>query len=86
MPEKPQRPAQEPSQLPFLTVDGKNRRRSLRMHFQGPDRHELATAPLDEETAHHFFARDAFSNPAHVQFALRGTLAVLGHLCHLHGD
>jgi multidrug resistance protein MdtO len=30
---------------------------------------------LDEEGPTHFFAQDAFSNPAHVQFALRGTLA-----------
>ena len=35
----------------------------------------VGSAPLDEEQPPHFFARDAFSNPAHVQFALRGTLA-----------
>jgi multidrug resistance protein MdtO len=36
---------------------------------------EFVRAPLDEEQAPRFFASDAFSNPAHVQFALRGTLA-----------
>jgi multidrug resistance protein MdtO len=38
---------------------------------------ESVPAPLDEETKSTFFTADAFSNPAHVQFALRGTLASL---------
>jgi multidrug resistance protein MdtO len=38
---------------------------------------ELATAPLEEEQPTQFFARDAFSNPAHVQFAVRGTMAAM---------
>jgi multidrug resistance protein MdtO len=36
---------------------------------------EFVPAPLDEEAPPRFFAADAFSNPAYVQFALRGTLA-----------
>ena len=38
---------------------------------------EFAPAPLDEEQPTPFFAPDAFSNPAHVQFALRGTMAAM---------
>jgi multidrug resistance protein MdtO len=38
---------------------------------------EFVNAPLDEEGPTRFFVGDAFSNPAHVQFALRGTLAAL---------
>jgi multidrug resistance protein MdtO len=36
---------------------------------------EFVPAPLDEERPAQFFASDAFTNAAHVQFALRGTLA-----------
>ncbi len=78
MPERPQRPAQpEPSQLPFLS--SMERIVSLMPDaFSGSSTiHELATAPLDEEQPTHYFARDAFSNPAHVQFAVRGTLAAM---------
>ena len=32
---------------------------------------------MDEEQPTHYFARDAFSNPAHVQFAVRGTMAAM---------
>jgi multidrug resistance protein MdtO len=35
------------------------------------------TAPLDEEKPTRLFLADAFSNPAHAQFALRGTLAAM---------
>jgi multidrug resistance protein MdtO len=38
---------------------------------------EFVTAPLDEEGPTRIFVRDAFSNSAHAQFALRGTLAAL---------
>jgi len=38
----------------------------------------LLRAPLDEENVHQsLFATDAFSNPAHLQFAIRGSLAAL---------
>jgi multidrug resistance protein MdtO len=74
--EKIQRPAQlEPSQLPFLSA----MERIVALvpdAFSGSSTlHELAAAPLDEEQPTHFFALDAFSNPAHVQFAVRGTMA-----------
>ncbi len=36
---------------------------------------EFVTAPLDEEGRSTFLVGDAFTNPAHLQFALRGTLA-----------
>jgi multidrug resistance protein MdtO len=78
MPERIQRPAQpEPSQLPFLSA--MERIVALMPDaFSGSSTiQELATAPLDEEQPTHFFARDAFSNPAHVQFAVRGTMAAM---------
>ncbi len=78
LPERVQRPAQpEPSQLPFLSA--MERIVALMPDaFSGSSTiHELATAPLDEEQPTHYFARDAFSNPAHVQFAVRGTMAAM---------
>jgi multidrug resistance protein MdtO len=76
--ERFQQPAQPASsQLPFLSV-------MERIVGLMPDAFagsstikELATAPLDEEQPTRFFARDAFSNPAHVQFAVRGTMAAM---------
>jgi multidrug resistance protein MdtO len=76
--EKTQLSAQpEPSQLPFLSA--MERIVALMPDaFSGSSTiEELATAPLDEEQPTHFFARDAFSNPAHVQFAVRGTMAAM---------
>jgi multidrug resistance protein MdtO len=78
LPGRIQRPAQEePSQLPFLSA-------MERIVALVPDAfsgsttiEEYVPAPLDEEEPKHFFAPDAFSNPAHVQFALRGTLAAM---------
>jgi multidrug resistance protein MdtO len=74
-PTKIQRPQEEPSKLPFLS----SMERTVALipeAFSGSAVvGEFVQAPLDEEQPTHFFARDAFSNPAHVQFALRGTLA-----------
>jgi multidrug resistance protein MdtO len=78
LPERIQRPAQpEPSHLPFLSA--MERIVALMPDaFSGSSTvQELATAPLDEEQPTRFFARDAFSNPAHVQFAVRGTMAAM---------
>jgi multidrug resistance protein MdtO len=73
---KIERPAQEePSRLPFLSA----MERIVALipeAFSGSTRiGEFVPAPLDEEARPSFFASDAFTNPAHVQFALRGTLA-----------
>ena len=78
LPERIQRSAQpEPSQLPFLSA--MERIVALMPDaFSGSSTiQELATAPLEEEQPTHYFARDAFSNPAHVQFAVRGTMAAM---------
>jgi multidrug resistance protein MdtO len=74
-PGKIQRPQEEPAKLPFLS----QMERIVALipeAFSGSTTiGEFLPSPLDEEGSKHFFAPDAFSNPAHVQFALRGTLA-----------
>jgi multidrug resistance protein MdtO len=82
LPEKIQRPAQEqPSNLPFLST----MERIVALipeAFSGSTAiREFVPAPLDEEQPTHFFAPDAFSNPAHVRFALRGMLAAMAGYC-----
>jgi multidrug resistance protein MdtO len=78
LPGKIQRSAdQEPSKLQFLSAM-KRIVSLIPEAFSGSTRMgEFVPAPLDEEQPQRFFSSDAFSNPAHVQFALRGTLASL---------
>src|SRR5580658_3264431 len=82
LPEKIRRPSQEePSNLPFLST----MERIVALipeAFSGSTAiREFVPAPLDEEQPTHFFAPDAFSNPAHIQFALRGGLAAMAGYC-----
>ena len=76
LPERIPRPTQEePSQLPFLSTMERIVALIPEAFSGSTIVGEYMTAPLDEEEPKHFFAPDAFSNPAHIQFALRGTLA-----------
>jgi multidrug resistance protein MdtO len=82
LPERIQRPPQEePSNLPFLST----MERIVALipeAFSGSTAiREFVPAPLDEEQPTHFFAPDAFSNPVHVRFALRGMLAAMAGYC-----
>ena len=76
-PQKIQPVEQEPSKLPFLS----SMERIVALipeAFSGSATiREFIPAPFDEEQPTRFFAADAFSNPAHLQFALRGTLAAM---------
>ncbi len=74
-PERSSQPQEEPSKLPFLSAMEKIVALIPEAFSGSTTIGEFVPAPLDEEQPTRFFARDAFSNPAHVQFALRGTLA-----------
>jgi multidrug resistance protein MdtO len=81
LPGKFRPPLEEPTSLPFLAT----MERAVGYipgAFAGSDSvEEFVTAPLDEEGSAPLFVSDAFSNPAHVQFAMRGTLAAMA--CYL---
>jgi multidrug resistance protein MdtO len=68
---------EQPSSLPFLPT----MERTVALipdAFAGSESvQQFVTSPLEEEHPEHFFNRDAFTNPAHLQFALRGTLAAM---------
>jgi multidrug resistance protein MdtO len=68
---------EEPSNLPFLPTMERNVA-LIPEAFSGSQSLQMfIPAPLDEEEPVRILVGDAFSNPAHVQFALRGTLAAM---------
>jgi multidrug resistance protein MdtO len=74
-PAKIQRSPEEPSKLPFLSAMERIVALVPEAFSGSAEVAQFAPATLDEGQPKPFFAPDAFSNPAHVQFALRGTLA-----------
>jgi multidrug resistance protein MdtO len=68
---------ENPSRLPFLPVMEKIVALIPEAFAGSQSVEEFVTAPLDEVGPVRIFVNDAFSNPAHVQFALRGTLAAM---------
>jgi len=78
LPKEIKRPLQEvPSQLPFLPTM-ESTVALIPKAFSGTESLDaLIAAPLDEAGPAPLFVADAFSNQAHVYFALRGTLAAM---------
>ena len=74
-PAKIERRQEERSKLPFLSSMERTVALIPEAFSGSADVGEFVLAPLDEEQPTRYFARDAFSNPTHLQFALRGTLA-----------
>jgi multidrug resistance protein MdtO len=68
---------EQPSNLPFLPT----MERTVALipdAFAGSQSvQQFVTSPLEEPHREHFFTADAFTNPGHLQFALRGTLAAM---------
>jgi multidrug resistance protein MdtO len=78
LPAEIKQPLQEaPSQLPFLPTMERTVA-LIPQAFSGAESMDvLIPEPLDEEGSRHIFVADAISNPAYVQFALRGTFAAM---------
>jgi multidrug resistance protein MdtO len=68
---------EDPSNLPFLPTMERTVALIPEAFAGSQSVHVLIPAPLDEEGSPRVFVDDSFSNPAHVQFALRGTLAAM---------
>lgn len=65
------------SKLPFLAEMERTVALIPQAFAESKTVQEAVAVPLDEEKPSRLFVSDAFSNPAYVQFALRGTLAAL---------
>jgi multidrug resistance protein MdtO len=77
LPEKVPASEEAPPSLPFLLAMEQTVALIPEAFAGSVSVQAFVNAPLDEEGPTPLFVRDAFSNPAHAQFALRGTLAAL---------
>jgi multidrug resistance protein MdtO len=77
LPGKIPHPQEEPTSLPFLATMERTIALIPDAFAGSTSLQRIVIAPLDEEGPVRFFVSDAFSNPAHLQFALRGTLAAM---------
>jgi len=67
----------KPSNLPFLPAMERTVALIPQAFTGSESMNEFVLAPFDEEGPTRMFVADAFSNPAHVQFAIRGSLAAM---------